>query len=324
MPRREHLARLALVFILAGLPLLLLGYQYGLRPLLASTRVIDIAAVAPEAGGFRPAAIRVETGEIVTLRFAAQDVTHGIAIGPGLGVDLGAVDPGEVRDVRLTFDEPGTYTYYCTTWCSPDHWRMRGVIEVRGSGALPVVQSDPVIETLQREGVDIDAARKPYEPLAGLRPSPERGATISGNLTVPDVLYDESWRRSHTPAAAIGRLAALNPQTPLESLADVVASLWLSESQNADAGRLYRQNCAACHGETGDGAGPAAELTAEVPTAFADPAAMFALRSDILYAKIRRGGMGTDMPNFGTLFTRDTTWALVSLISMKHFKAGSI
>ena len=37
-------------------------------------------------------------------------------------------------------------------------------------------------------------------------------------------------------------------------------------------------------------------------------------RGDVLYAKIGRGGMGTDMPNFGTLFTLNETWALVEYL----------
>jgi len=37
-------------------------------------------------------------------------------------------------------------------------------------------------------------------------------------------------------------------------------------------------------------------------------------RSDVLYAKIRRGGMGTNMPNFSKLFTPDEKWALVNYL----------
>ena len=37
--------------------------------------------------------------------------------------------PGKVTDVTLTFDKPGTYTFYCTRWCGVNHWRMRGVVE---------------------------------------------------------------------------------------------------------------------------------------------------------------------------------------------------
>lgn len=57
-----------------------------------------------------------------------------------------------------------------------------------------------------------------------------------------------------------------------------------------------------------------AAQTAETPVAFADPNYLFTMRGDVLYAKIRRGGMGTDMPNFGTLLTPDETWALVDYL----------
>jgi hypothetical protein len=33
--------------------------------------------------------------------------------------------------------------------------------------------------------------------------------------------------------------------------------------------------------------------------------------SDIFYAKLRRGGMGTGMPSFGAILTPDETWSLV-------------
>ena len=87
-----------------------------------SGRVIDIVAAVPEAGGFQPNAITVETGETVTLRFSAADVTHGVAIGPALGIDLGQIDPGHMKEVTLTFDKAGTYTFYCNTWCSAECW----------------------------------------------------------------------------------------------------------------------------------------------------------------------------------------------------------
>ena len=55
--------------------------------------------------------------------------THSLAIGHS---DQPPVDvnPGEISEVTLTFDRPGKYTFYCTRWCSINHWRMRGVIEV--------------------------------------------------------------------------------------------------------------------------------------------------------------------------------------------------
>jgi len=327
MKRLELLAFLILSVILVGVPAAALGYQYWLRLATASTRTIDINAYVPEDGGFAPSAITVVTNEPVTLRFASMDVTHGIAIGPGLDVDLGHVDPGQVKEITLTFDRPGTYTYYCNAWCSPDHWRMRGTIQVIDPDNPAFVrppQSDPVIEALVEEGIDIDAQHDighGHENDPGLEitrpPSAQRGADLLARVIVPDEVTDPLWRRSRTPAQALEMLIEANPRAAQADLIDVVAYLWTANTTAdtlADAKSLYNKNCAACHGQYGGGDGPAADTTAEKPVAFSDPAYMFEMRSDVLYAKIRRGGMGTDMPNFGTLFTPDETWALVEYL----------
>ncbi len=351
MNKREGLAVLALVLILVGLPAVALGYQFALRPALAGVRVIDIVAAAPETGGFRPDSIRVAAGERVRLRFSAPDVTHGIALGPGLGVDplgrasgrsLGHVDPGQVREVEVTFDRPGRYVYYCNTWCSPNHWRMRGTIEVYDPDrpdALVVDESpdpaqgrgvgDPVWESLQALGVDIDA---PHDALAWPeeRPSAARGATVIHQLggQLPLQLVDPAWRQSHSPAEAWAMLVGIG-LSEAEAW-DAIAYLWLAgagPAQRTAAATLYAKNCAACHGEHGDGRGPGADALAAQemgqhkgmhqagqPVAFADPRTMLGGTAEIYYAKLRRGGMGTGMPGFGPLFTRDETWALVNFL----------
>jgi mono/diheme cytochrome c family protein/plastocyanin len=327
MARREIIALLLLGLIVVGTPLATLGYQYWLRPGLASTRIVEIAMRVPQDGGFKPGAITIETGQPVTLRFVAYDVTHGVAIGPGLGVDLGHIDPGQIREITLTFDQPGTYTYYCNAWCSPDHWRMRGTIQVIDPARpayVPPVSPDPVIEALIAEGVDLDASHgdehRPDEATATpfeRPPSAQRGAQVLRQVTLPEVVRDPLWQRSHTPAQALELLTVANPQASATDLDDVVAYLWttLTLSELApDAQMLYNKNCAACHGQFGGGDGPAADTTAQKPVAFADPAYMVEMRSDVLYAQIRRGGMGTDMPNFGTVFTPEETWALVQYL----------
>ena len=325
MDRRELVALFVVLLIIVGLPAAALGYQYWLRPTLSSTRIIDIRAAAPEAGGFQPDAIQVNAGEKVTLRFSSVDVTHGIAIGPGLGIDLGHVDPGQVKEITLTFDHAGTYTFYCNSWCSPDHWRMRGVVQVidplnSNSGLTP--QRDPIIVALIAEGVDIDDNvhlgdhQLPTIPL-DQSPSEAHGEMLIAAVNVPADLQDAAWRRSHSPAQALDLLAAANPDMSRADLVDVIAFLWsgrLSPEQFTAAQNLYNKNCAACHGETGAGDGPVASSTANNPVIFADAEYMFTRRDDVLYAKIRRGGMGTDMPNFGTLFTQDETWALVDYL----------
>ncbi len=317
---REHFARLSLLLIVIGLPLGILGYEWGIRPHLSTVRVIDIVASVPESGGFQPASIRVEAGETVTLRFHASDVTHGVAIGPALGIDLGTIEPGHVKEVTLTFDKGGTYTFYCNTWCSPAHWRMRGIIEVVDPGAsAPTPQNDPVIAALSAQGINIDdqvmdgMAPTPAPPLIP-HPSAIRGAALVEKINISAELRDENWRRTHTPDQALDSLAKLNPALPKPDLNDVVAYFWAPSAASQSTAILYAKNCAACHGETGDGKGPASSQTVKPPASFSDTLRMYARRSDVLYAKIRRGGMGTDMPNFGTVLTPDETWGLVEYL----------
>jgi mono/diheme cytochrome c family protein/plastocyanin len=340
MTRVEGLARFALLMIMLALPAGVLGYQYGLRPTLDSgAGIVEIRAYAPEYGGFSVKSVNAVVGQPVTLRFTAMDVVHGIAIGPGLGIDLGPVDPGKFREVTLTFDTPGTYTYYCTTWCSADHWRMRGVIEVRDPSnpdMFPPAQIDPVIERLIAEGIDIDArvdmdalaagaksahgsGHSPAEVTSALtfsrQPSASRGEVLfaEASVVIPDDLHSLDWQRTHTPGEALDALHAANPGQGHDLLADAVAYLWTRPPDETARG-IYNANCAACHGEFGSADGPASLQTASDVVLFSDPVYMFTMRGDVLYAKIRRGGMGTDMPNFGTLFTPEETWALVDYL----------
>jgi mono/diheme cytochrome c family protein/plastocyanin len=331
--RPELLALIVLLLIVVALPAAILSYQFGLRPAWAGVRTIDIVAAAPETGGFSPDPIRVAAGEKLRLRFSVPDVTHGLAIGPGLGLDLGQVDPGEVKEVELTFEEAGRYTLYCNTWCSPNHWRMRSTIEVYDPArpdSLPVSDSiDPVIASLADRGVDIDAPH-PAPVVAAGRPAAVRGADVVARLgdALPVEPTQVAWRRSHSPAEAWRVLVEAGLS---ESEAwDAVAFLWLAEvdsSRLQTAASLYAKNCAACHGQAGDGRGPGAEALAAQglghsgdmhpaggPVAFADSASMLGGAAEIYYAKIRRGGMGTGMPAFGPLFTPEESWLLVDYL----------
>ena len=301
---------LAVLLIVVGIPVAVLGYQYGLRPMLSEHRIIDVEARTPEDGGFSPDTIRVDVGETVTLRFSAEDVTHGIAIGPGLGIDLGQIDPGHTENVTVTFDSPGIYTYYCNTWCSADHWRMRGIIEVVAAGSATADDPpDPIIDALAAASIDIDAEP---QTTTGISPDVSRAGMSIESVVIPPELEEPDWLLQHSPAEGADILGTANPDLSADLLIDVVAYLWTpAEPDSATAG-LYTKNCAACHGESGEGDGPAAETTIERPAAFSDVA--WLRRGDIWYAKIRRGGMGTDMPNFGTLFTAEETLELVGYL----------
>lgn len=316
------MARIVLLSIIIGLPLAAYVYETEFRDAHAEGRVIGITARVPEDGGFTPANIRIATGETVTLRFASTDVTHGIAIGPGWDLNVGHVDPGMVKELTLSFDEPGTYTYYCTTWCSKDHWRMRGVFTVYDPAEpkyVPPPRIDPVMTNLVEEGVNIDAlhtgqTEHTTEIVFEREPSEVNGEALAASLDLPTDVLDQAWRRTHTPREALSQLEMAFPGMAQADLIDVVLYLWTSAEPSATAEAYYNSNCAACHGQQGNGDGPAATTTAEDPAAFGDLQYMFDMRADVLYAKLRRGGMGTDMPNFGTLLTPEESWLIVEYL----------
>jgi nitrous-oxide reductase len=52
------------------------------------------------------------------------DATHGFAV-PTRNVMV-SLDPGETTTVEFTVDRPGTYSYYCTEFCSALHLEMQG------------------------------------------------------------------------------------------------------------------------------------------------------------------------------------------------------
>jgi mono/diheme cytochrome c family protein len=50
---------------------------------------------------------------------------------------------------------------------------------------------------------------------------------------------------------------------------------------------------------------------------------MLAGTTDIFYAKIRRGGMGTGMPSFGPIFTEQETWELAEYLWTFQFDGAT-
>ncbi|HHW85305.1 MAG TPA: c-type cytochrome, partial [Chloroflexi bacterium] len=278
---------------------LLVSLNLGERTARRQVHVIDIAMSTAEQGGFTPARLRIQAGQTVRFRFHSSDVAHAVAIGPGLGLDLGVIAPGETKEVTLSIDRPGVYTFYCNLWCSPEHWRMRGVIDVfNADGALPPANNDPVIDALTAAGIDIDSAHGAQQAAhsadhADVSITPN--AAMLAALKVPDILRTPTWKRTHALVDAIAALDAANPSQTEAALAGAAAALWLEPLQDADltdAAALYAKNCAACHGASGRGDGMAASLTPAPPAPFT-ATALLERRSDVLYAKIRRGGMGT-------------------------------
>ena len=239
----EFLALGVVLLVLVVFPAGIFGYQ-AWRTASAGVKTVDIVAHAPEQGGFSPDRLSLRVGETVRLRISSPDVVHGLTI-PGLGVNVDEIYPGKVVEVDVTPDKPGRYAFACTRWCSVDHWRMRGVIEVTGAaGALLPTEQPPLFQQL---GIDIDAMRPAAPVTPNVRPSSAAGAALNARL--PQDLADPAQRRTLTPAGAFQNLRA-DPANAALSDADVwnlVAWAWLKDTTPealARAETLYARDCA--------------------------------------------------------------------------------
>jgi nitrous-oxide reductase len=58
-----------------------------------------------------------------------RDATHGFAV-PGYNINL-SLEPGETQTVEFDADQSGTYSYYCTEFCSALHLEMMGYFLVK-------------------------------------------------------------------------------------------------------------------------------------------------------------------------------------------------
>jgi len=320
--RKEWLARLIVIVLAAAAVAVPVGGWY-----VRSQGILMHARMA-ETGGWMPENLTVEVGQPLHLRLTSDDVMHSFAVGQS---DESPVDviPGEVTEVTLTFDKPGKYTFYCTRWCSVNHWRMRGTIEVTGPETTAEAVKPPLYVTL---GLDIDAEHH-AEVVPEQKPSVWRGANLEG--VVPNGYQSREYYLSHSP---VELWQALRGETSLSQFTDqdvwdLVALVWQSNTNHQElkeGQQLYTTNCAACHGEAGAEDGVFAddldqpedrkhadmqtgEMTAR-PADFSDLEHMLAASPAHLQGKILRGGMGTGMPYWGPIFTEEQTWALVAYL----------
>jgi len=324
MKRAELFSR---ILIIAGL-FLAVG-----APLLLWSRTPLVHVNMAEDGGWNPDTLKAEVGKPLHLRLTSDDVVHGFAVGQ---MDMQAVDvmPGKITDITLTFDKPGTYTFYCTRWCGLNHWRMRGTIEVGGSNPDPEPAAVPLYVTL---GIDIDAPHEaPIVP--SVKPSAISGQLLTGNLDFSKFSAPDFYR-ANSPYEVFEELNA----TKLSDIEkwDVVSYVWQTNTSStslANGRQLFSQNCAACHGENGAGNGVFADDIAKAgetsmqsisgaensmmntPADFTDPARMLGASPALLQGKILRGGMGTGMPMWGSIFTKEQIWDLVAYLYSFQFE----
>ena len=238
MKRAEIMSRsliMVLLFAAVGTPL----WIWSRTPL--------IHAHMAEDGGWTPDTLQAKVGEPLHLQLTSDDVIHGFAVGQ-MDVQSVDVEPGKVTDVSLTFDKPGTYTFYCTHWCGINHWRMRGTIEVSGGKPAEEIVKPPLYVTL---GLDLDA---PHEApvLPGSRPT--AGQKVDGNLSISQFTGVDLYRsRSPYQMWKTLRVDASLSGMDDRHIWNLVALIWRSNASSegiAEGKRLYAQNCAACHGRS--------------------------------------------------------------------------
>ena len=292
-------------------------------------------------GGWTPDVLQAQVGEPLHLRLTSDDVTHGFAVGQ-MNMQSVDIEPGKVAEVTLSFDKPGTYTFYCTRWCGINHWRMRGTIEVSGPAASsPIPAGKPLYVTL---GLNIDAPH-PAAVTPATKPSALRGALLPPNFLAQKYTGVEYYR-SHSPAQVFSDLRSEPALTSLSDGAvwDLVAFIWQTNSTPEDVAegkKLFGQNCSACHGESGGGDGVFADalaasgqasaqtmggslaMTMQRPANFSDPRTMLGASPALLEGKILRGGMGTGMPTWGVIFREDDIWKIVGYLYTFQFREAA-
>lgn len=319
--RQEWAARLFVALLLVALPLAIVTAR---RP---QSGAITLQATMPQSGGWQPGHLSAHAGRPLRLRLTSGDVMHSFAVA-GHDVPPVDVEPGKVAELILTFDRPGTYTFYCTRWCGADHWRMRGTIEVTAEETGDTTSSEPPLYL--QLGLDIDAPH-PASAVPPRVPSAIRGAALVVALPQETLTPDTYMAQSPLDVWLSFRNRPDVAHLDDGVLWDAVAFLWRQQTNEetlALGEALYRQNCAACHGESGAGDGvfaPSEPENAratgaarrghevEPPTDFTDPA-LLAASNALLQGKILRGGMGTGMPAWGAIFTDRELQALLDYL----------
>ncbi len=329
--KREFFALTLVLFILIAFPASLFAYQaWRTVPSGPDARVLALVGNSPNNGGWQPDTLRVNLGERVRLRVSSTDVVHGFEI-PALGIKVDEILPGHVEEIEFTATQAGRFPFACTRWCSADHWRMRGVLEVVDPAHPNLVASfsPPLFQQLK---VDIDAPHvAPQVPAQ--RPSAARALVL--DLLLPsDFTERDNWR-THSPSDELAALR-LNPAFAAygdQELWDALALAYertVGDEAIARGQALFARDCAACHGQTGKGNGPAGRnlpgLTAMHPDAathsnvrrgpadFTDASQMLGASDVLLQGKVLRGGMGTGMPEWGSLYSDQELWDVVSYI----------
>lgn len=176
-------------------------------------------------------------------------------------------------------------------------WRLLDYIAVDYGGAVNHGQVSSASEYAEQQEFAATVATK----IAALPDRPERAALLNGAAQLQQEIASKA--EPAQVAETAHRLgAALLAAYPVP----------LAPAHAPDLARgaaLYQQNCASCHGASGDGRGPAAAGLPTAPIAFNNAQRARQRSLFALYQVITQGLDGTPMPSFSQLST-DDRWAL--------------
>jgi nitrous-oxide reductase len=82
---------------------------------------------------YNPERVEIQAGDhviwTITNLEQSPDATHGFAI-PYQNINL-SLEPGESQTIEFDATAPGTFSYYCTEFCSALHLEMTGYLLVQ-------------------------------------------------------------------------------------------------------------------------------------------------------------------------------------------------
>ena len=124
-------------------------------------------------------------------------------------------------------------------------------------------------------------------------------------------------------AAAAAAAPAAAPAADSASTTASAAPASTPESIERGAA-LFKANCVACHGEKGDGKGPAAVAFTPPPRNFTDPKAKWTRghAPEQIFTTVTHGVDGTGMAGFGGALTDAQRWDLVHFVGSLVAAAG--
>lgn len=179
-----------------------------------------------------------------------------------------------------------------------------GVTPAGGQIVLPeeVDEAKLFIQQAQLDIPDLPAATR-----APARSGLEAIAGMLERLAPPDSVTREADALVAAITAAIGNGSALEP----------LPSRPPSLARGAD---VYAEQCAACHGDRGQGDGPKAHgLEGPPPSNLADPAVMGGVSLLEIYRKIAIGVPGTAMPEFAGQLSEEDRWAVAAYVATLQY-----